>query len=94
MAETVGRLLAWFEANARRLPWRSEPRDPYRVLVSELMLQQTRVDRVVPRFEQFIERFPDLEALAAGDGGRGARCPGPASATTAGREISTGWRGR
>ncbi len=60
----VGRLLAWFGANARTLPWRSEPRESYRVLVSELMLQQTQVDRVVPRFEQFISRFPDLGALA------------------------------
>ncbi len=64
MAETVPRLLAWFERSARSLPWRSEPRDPYRVLVSELMLQQTQVDRVVPRFDEFIARFPNLESLA------------------------------
>ncbi len=61
---TAERLLAWFRANARDLPWRWEPRDPYRVLVSELMLQQTQVDRVVPRFARFLERFPDLDALA------------------------------
>ncbi len=60
-----GPLLRWFEANRRALPWREEPRDPYRVLVSEVMLQQTQVDRVVPRFRRFIERFPDTGALAA-----------------------------
>jgi A/G-specific adenine glycosylase len=59
------RLLAWFARNARHLPWRGEPRDPYRVLVSELMLQQTQVDRVVPLYEAFVARFPNLEALAA-----------------------------
>lgn len=58
------RLLAWYRANARRLPWRAEPRDPYAVLVSELMLQQTQVDRVRPRFENFIERFPTIQELA------------------------------
>ncbi|MGD8439247.1 MAG: A/G-specific adenine glycosylase [Holophagae bacterium] len=61
---TACRLLTWFRANARALPWRTAPRDPYRTLVSELMLQQTQVDRVVPRFEAFIGRFPTLEALA------------------------------
>ncbi len=65
MAEPVKSLLAWFRANARRLPWREEPRDPYRVLVSELMLQQTQVERVIPRFEAFVAAFPDLTALAA-----------------------------
>jgi A/G-specific adenine glycosylase len=58
-------LLEWYRGQARVLPWRREPRDPYLVLVSELMLQQTQVDRVVPRFESFVARFPDLQALAA-----------------------------
>jgi len=58
------RLVAWFHANARPLPWRTAPRDPYRSLVSELMAQQTQIDRVVPRFETFIRRFPDLAVLA------------------------------
>ncbi len=62
---TTGALLDWFRAHARRLPWRSDPRDPYHVVVSELMLQQTRVDRVVPRFEAFVARFPDVNSLAA-----------------------------
>ena len=59
------RLVTWFRINARPLPWRAEPRDPYRSLVSELMAQQTQLDRVVPRFEAFVLRFPNLRALAA-----------------------------
>ena len=62
---TTRALLAWYEANARRLPWRSEPRDPYEVIVSEFMLQQTQVERVVGYFGAFVSRFPDLGALAA-----------------------------
>jgi A/G-specific adenine glycosylase len=58
------RLLAWYGRNKRRLPWR-EGRDAYRVWVSEVMLQQTTVAVVAPRFEAFLERFPDLGALAA-----------------------------
>ncbi len=58
------RLIAWFRANARPLPWRTAPRDPYRSLVSELMAQQTQLDRVVPRFEEFVRRFPNLAVLA------------------------------
>lgn len=58
------RLVAWFDANARPLPWRTVPRDPYRSLVSELMAQQTQLDRVVPRFEAFVRRFPSLAVLA------------------------------
>jgi A/G-specific adenine glycosylase len=57
-------LLAWFAANDRDLPWR-QTRDPYRILVSEVMLQQTQVDRVVPYYEAFLERFPDVHSLAA-----------------------------
>jgi len=59
-------LLAWFRAGARDLPWRGPfPRDPYRVLVSEVMLQQTQVDRVVEPYRRFLDRFPTVEALAA-----------------------------
>lgn len=57
-------LLAWFAQHGRDLPWR-DTRDPYRVLVSEIMLQQTQVDRVLPRYRAFLEAFPTLEALAA-----------------------------
>lgn len=56
-------LLGWFAGNGRRLPWR-ETRDPYRVLVSEVMLQQTQVDRVIPYYEAFLARFPSVAALA------------------------------
>jgi A/G-specific adenine glycosylase len=57
-------LLAWFKENARELPWR-RTRDPYAILVSEVMLQQTQVDRVLPYYRRFLERFPTVEALAA-----------------------------
>ena len=58
------RLGAWFLASRRDLPWR-RTRDPYRILVSEIMLQQTQVARVVPAYRAFLERFPTLGALAA-----------------------------
>ena len=58
------RLLAWYARHGRDLPWR-RTRDPYRVLVSEIMLQQTQVDRVVPKYHQFLERYPTLEDLAS-----------------------------
>jgi len=57
------RLLAWWARAARDLPWR-RTRDPYRVLVSEFMLQQTQVSRVAEYYPRFLERFPDLETLA------------------------------
>lgn len=57
-------LASWFAANRRDLPWRRE-RDPYRVWISEVMLQQTRVETVVPYFEEFLRRFPTVEALAS-----------------------------
>ncbi len=58
------RLRAWFKRHGRDLPWRYT-RDPYRILVSELMLQQTQVSRVVGFYDRFLERFPDVHALAA-----------------------------
>ena len=57
-------LLAWYRANARDLPWRAT-RDPYAILVSELMLQQTQVATVVPYYQRFLSRFPTVESLAA-----------------------------
>ncbi len=57
------RLRAWYRANARDLPWR-HTRDPYRILVSELMLQQTPVARVIPRYREFLDSFPTLAAVA------------------------------
>lgn len=60
-------LESWFAHAARDLPWRFEPRDPYMSLVSELMLQQTQVSRVLEKFEPFLERFPSIEDLANAD---------------------------
>ncbi len=64
MTPEQGELLAWYAAHRRDLPWRAT-RDPYRVLVSETMLQQTQVVRVVPFYQRFIASFPDERALAA-----------------------------
>ena len=61
-------LLAWFEASGRDLPWR-RTRDPYAILVSEVMLQQTQVERVVPRYERWLGRWPTASSLAAASGG-------------------------
>ncbi|MBH9966857.1 A/G-specific adenine glycosylase [[Bacillus] enclensis] len=56
-------LISWFSREQRDLPWRKD-RDPYKVWVSEIMLQQTRVDTVIPYFNRFLEKFPTLDALA------------------------------
>jgi A/G-specific adenine glycosylase len=58
------RLLTWFGENGRDLPWRRTT-DPYAILVSEVMLQQTQVERVIPRWRRWLERWPTVEALAA-----------------------------
>jgi A/G-specific adenine glycosylase len=58
------RLLGWFRQYQRDLPWR-RTKDPYRIWLSEIMLQQTRVAAVIPYYERFLERFPDIHALAA-----------------------------
>jgi A/G-specific adenine glycosylase len=68
LAELRAALLAWYRANRRDLPWRAtegEPADPYRVWLSEVMLQQTRVETVVPYYERWLQRFPTLADLAA-----------------------------
>jgi len=57
------RLLSWFAEHARDLPWR-RTRDPYAILVSEVMLQQTQVERIVPRYLRWLERWPTAQALA------------------------------
>ena len=63
-ARRFGTLLrAWFRVNGRDLPWR-KTRDPYHILVSELMLQQTQVSRVVPKYGEFLEMFPTLHDIA------------------------------
>lgn len=60
------RLVEWFHCQKRDLPWRRD-RDPYKIWVSEVMLQQTRVETVLPYYLRFVERFPTVEALAAAE---------------------------
>jgi A/G-specific adenine glycosylase len=62
-ARVANALLAWYAANKRDLPWR-QSRDPYAILVAEVMLQQTQVDRVIPKWHAWLERFPTLVDLA------------------------------
>jgi A/G-specific adenine glycosylase len=57
------RLLGWYRQNGRDLPWRKTS-DPYHILVSEVMLQQTQVDRVLPKYHEWLEKYPSLQALA------------------------------
>jgi A/G-specific adenine glycosylase len=64
IAAVQERLLAWYAAHRRDLPWR-QTRDPYHILISEMMLQQTQVPRVLPRYLAWLEQFPTLAALAA-----------------------------
>lgn len=66
LSEIVSPLLSWYWKNARDLPWRKNI-DPYRIWVSEIMLQQTRVDAVKPYFERFMDTFPTIQSLAQAD---------------------------
>ena len=59
-------LLDWYRVNRRKLPWRTT-RDPYAIWISEAMLQQTRVETAIPYYERFLERFPDVRALATAE---------------------------
>ena len=68
LEQIVAPLLAWYGAGHRQLPWR-ETKDPYKVWVSEIMLQQTRVETVIPYYQRFMERCPDVTALAACEDG-------------------------
>lgn len=65
-AEMVWPLLSWYDKGARKLPWR-EKKDPYSVWVSEIMLQQTRVETVLPYYRRFMEAFPTIQMLAGAD---------------------------
>ena len=69
-------LLAWYAVSARDLPWRHTS-DPYAILVSEVMLQQTQVDRVIPKYYEFLEHFPTLATLAAATPGEVIRAWAP-----------------
>jgi A/G-specific adenine glycosylase len=64
LTELSQRLLAWYEQERRWLPWRDHP-DPYAVWISEIMLQQTRVETVIPYFSRWMQRFPTLQDLAS-----------------------------
>jgi A/G-specific adenine glycosylase len=64
LRQLSSRLLRWYRKNKRTLPWRDNP-DPYAVWVSEIMLQQTRVEAVIPYFERWMRLFPDIRALAS-----------------------------
>jgi A/G-specific adenine glycosylase len=65
MNRLASRLLNWYDKNKRTLPWRRENPDPYAVWISEIMLQQTRVEAVIPYFERWMRFFPDVRTLAA-----------------------------
>ena len=82
-------LFDWYRMNARDLPWR-RTRDPYRIMVAEIMLQQTQVDRVIPKYHAFLERFPTLEALADAPASEGDSGLGRAGLQPAGVESATG----
>ena len=62
----AAKLLDWYHHNARSLPWRDQP-EPYVVWISEIMLQQTRMDTVLPYYQRWMTAFPTLEALASAD---------------------------
>lgn len=63
MSQFSDQLLAWYDANKRDLPWR-KTKDPYAIWISEIMLQQTRVETVIPYFERFLKRLPTIKSLA------------------------------
>ena len=79
------RLLAWYGKHKRDLPWRKS-RDPYRIWISEIMLQQTRVAAVIPYYERFLARFPDV-SMARRQYDAGNWRPGPALVIICGRGI-------
>ena len=64
LEKIVAPLLDWYHKNSRHLPWR-EDKDPYHIWVSEIMLQQTRVEAVIPYYERFMKRFPTIASLAS-----------------------------
>ena len=73
LVEIAARLNAWFRASARDLPWRAPGFSPWGILVSEVMLQQTQVSRVIPRLAAWLERWPTPSALAAEPAGEAVR---------------------
>ena len=65
-AQWARRVIDWFDRNQRDLPWRHRP-DPYRIWLSEVMLQQTQVQTVLPYYEKFLAAYPSVQELAAAD---------------------------
>lgn len=65
MKEFQGMVWEYYQTQGRDLPWRQPPFNAYRVLVSEMMLQQTQVVRVIPKYHEFLKRFPDMKSLAS-----------------------------
>ena len=63
MKQIQNKILTWYKLNKRDLPWRKTT-DPYKILISEIMLQQTQVDRVIPYYLRFLKKFPDFKKLA------------------------------
>ena len=86
-------LLTWFDQHRRDLPWRRTS-DPYKIWLSEVMLQQTRVETVLPFYTRFLERFPTRRGSGARPRSRKCWLSGPGSATTGGRASSTRRPGR
>lgn len=66
LQESAERVISWFRANGKSLPWREDP-TPYSVWISEIMLQQTRIEAVIPYFRRFLRELPDVQSLAAVD---------------------------
>ena len=66
LREAAAAIIAWDRENRRSLPWRDDPA-PYHVWISEIMLQQTRIETVIPYYRRFMERFPSVEALAGAE---------------------------
>ncbi|MCR4805473.1 MAG: A/G-specific adenine glycosylase [Clostridia bacterium] len=64
LREAAARIETWFAENGRALPWREDSPDPYHVWISEIMLQQTRIEAVIPYYKRFLGRLPDVRALA------------------------------
>ncbi|HTK29165.1 MAG TPA: A/G-specific adenine glycosylase [Vicinamibacterales bacterium] len=82
------RLLAWYRRHGRDLPWRKTS-DPYHILVSEIMLQQTQVDRVLPKYAEWLDKYPSLEALAAAPEGEVTRAWYPLGYNIRPRRLQT-----
>ena len=64
LPEALARIIEWYSVNRRMLPWRQDP-TPYHTWIAEIMLQQTRIEAVIPYYERFLRELPDIASLAA-----------------------------